>query len=97
MIDGKYTAFGNMAGNPVPCMVNLHTDGTKLTGTAFFMGEMKEIEYGTVTGNDFRFYTWVTIPIGNIFVKFKGTANDGKIRFSVKTPMGEVVFNGQRG
>ena len=94
-IDGTYkvevtTPMGKEGG-----AMTLKADGEVLTGSVTSSGVTTDIK-GTVDGDDFEFAANINTPAGMLDVTISGTVEDDSVSGRFKTPMGNMVFAGER-
>lgn len=72
------------------------TEGTTLTGTSESAGETVELTDGVAKENEFQFKVKQQTPMGKLTVTFGGAVDGDAISGKVKTPLGQMPFEGKR-
>jgi len=94
-IDGTYDVIVNTTAGKESGSMTLVADGDVLTGSVTAFGETTDIT-GEVDGDSFEFETEINSPVGKLQVKITGEVEDDEVSGRFKTPMGNLVFNGER-
>jgi imidazolonepropionase-like amidohydrolase len=94
-VGGTYRVEFNLGPRVVPATITLRQQGETLSGTMTSEFGTSDITSGTVTGNQFRFST--TISIGRaVDVEMSGTVEGSRISGTASTPTGNATFSGTR-
>lgn len=95
-LNGKFKAGVKTPMGSQEVIFDLHVVGETLVGTASIAGKSADIENGRVTLDgfalDYRFRT----PMGKVKVQVSGKLEGDKIAGILKTPMGNIPFEGTR-
>ena len=74
----------------------IEQDGESYSGTYHSLRGPLAIKSISRTGDDFEFPLLITVPIGDIEVKYAGSINGDDLTGTVANPRGEVPFTGKR-
>jgi len=95
-LEGTYKATIKTPMGTQDVVFNYHVEGNSLIGTVTFAGNTVEIENGKATPDGFTHQYRFKTPMGKIKVRVEGKVDGDKLLGNLKTPMGNVPFEGTR-
>ena len=95
-VEGTYRVTVVAMGKQTEGTVNVHEQGTTLTGTVFFLGQDIPLEDGKVNGNTFSGTARADTPLGNMKGKVKGSVTGDKVEGSITAGLMKATFSGTR-
>ncbi len=96
MITGKYEVGAKFAGQEMTGICELKEEGDVLTGQIESMGNIIEVEEGTIDGDSFKFKCMFQTPMGLVKAKASGSVSGDDIEMNLKALIGKVKFTGKR-
>jgi imidazolonepropionase-like amidohydrolase len=94
-VAGTYNVEFNLGPRTIPATLTLRQQGDVLTGTMTSEFGTSEISSGTVTGNQFRFNTSITVG-QTLGVEISGAVEGSRISGTASTATGSAPFSGAR-
>lgn len=96
MITGKYEVAAKFAGQEMTGVCELTAEGDVLKGQIESMGNIIEVEDGTIEGDAFKFKCMFQTPMGLVKAKASGSVTGDDIELNLKALIGKVKFTGKR-
>lgn len=95
-IDGTYNVITKAMTGKAEGVLELKTDGDKLTGVVHVMGMDVEIQDGKADGDSFSGFIEGQSPMGKMKMTVNGKVDGDKISGKLKARIGGAVFDGER-
>ena len=95
MVDGKWNVTIKTPAGDKSGVLELKTEGTRLTGSLSDADHFAVIDDGRVEGNELRWSARITKPM-RLSLKFTATIEAGRISGVAKHLLGKATFTGTR-
>ncbi len=95
-IEGTYHVTVTAMGKQAHGTVEVHEQGSTLTGTISILGQRVPMENGKISGNSFTCSARANTPLGNMKGKVKGTVSGNKVEGSISAGLMKASFSGER-